>query len=242
MPDLSNNSFIPKRGPAIAKHGKGSRQIYVFTVASYVTMFATLLAAGGVYLYGAYIDRQLTSEIAALNTEISSFSEADMQRVIDFNLRLQEARGRLDHSVSIASLFEALEAATIDTVQIETFNLHREGDEKLVLKSEIETDSFDSTMFQRGVYQRDQSIQSVEVTDVKKGGRDTGQEDQIDQSVISFTANLEVPLSSVPYVAIIPAVPQLNSGTAAPSTSTTFSAQAQNLDSGEVVSGNEENI
>ena len=207
MADLSSNSFIPKRGPVKHSRGTASRKVYVFTLISYVLMFATLLATGSVYLYAKYVDKQLESEVSALNTEINSFSEADMQKVLDFDRRLTQAYDRLNNSVSIVSVFEALESATIDTVKVKTLDIVRENDEKFILSATVETDSFDSTIFQRGVYQRNQTIESVMVSGVQaavedSGSEDSGSEEDVDlyTSPISFSVQLEVPLSAVPYV------------------------------------------
>lgn len=202
MPDLSNNSFIPKRGPSKLKQKEVSRQVYIFTYISYILMFATLLATGGVFLYGQYVERQLDDEIAALNAEISGFSEADMARVTDFDERLKQASGRLDTSVSLVALMEAIELATIDTVQVISLNMDREFDEKYILNGVVQTDSFDSTIFQREIYERDEVISSVIISGVQTatlpatGGSDT----QIQaRPVVSFNAELEVPISAIPF-------------------------------------------
>jgi len=167
-------------------------------------MFATLLSTGGVYLYGQYIDNQLDEEITALNNEISSFSGEDLARVTEFDLRLQQASSRLENSVSITSVFEALQAATIGTVQIMNLKMTREADEKFILTAQIETDSFDSTIFQRGEFRRSNIISEEIVisgvnTDVVAN---TNQEGSVlsTGTVVSFSALLEVPLSNVPYV------------------------------------------
>ena len=168
-------------------------------------MFATLIASAGVYLYGNYIDQQMNDAVTALNTEIGSFEESDMQRVLEFDLRLTQAYGRLDNSVSIVSVFDALEAATVDTVQVVSLNMKRKGDEIFVLEAAIATDNFDSTIFQRGVYQRNQTISNVVISDIQNSivsNTINPQEDSsgVQSDVINFKATLEVPLSSVPYV------------------------------------------
>jgi hypothetical protein len=208
MPDLSNNnSFIPKRGPVNKKRqGPASRPVYVFTIVSYILMFSTLIATGGVYFYGKVVDKQLNNEIAALNTEISSFSESEMQRVLEFDLRLTQASNRLNNSVSVASVFEALEDATIATVKVAALDLIRENDERFILSAEIETDSFDSTIFQRGVYQRNQTISEVNISALQNGSAfSLADGEPVEQNtsgaLVTFIAELNVPLSSVPYVA-----------------------------------------
>lgn len=194
MPDPSNNSFIPKRGPAKRQRLPASRQVYAFTIVSYVLMFATLLATGSVYLFGKYVDKKLQDEISLLNVEINSFSETDMKRVTDFDSRLIQASNRLENTVSIVSVFDALERATIDTVQLDSLSLVREDDEKFVLDSSIVTDSFDSAIFQRGVFQRNSVIEGVVINNVKTVDTKTD-----GKSLVTFNASIEVPLASVPY-------------------------------------------
>lgn len=240
MADLSNNSFIPKRGPVKRSRGSASRQVYVFTLISYVLMFATLLATGSVYLYSKYVDKQLENEVAALNTEINSFSEADMQQVIEFDRRLGQAYERLNNSVSIVSVFDALEAATIDTVQVKALNIVREKDEKLVIKASVETDSFDSTIFQRGVFKRNQTIDSVTILNVQDtANNESGEGTESSKSLVTFTAQLEVPLSSVLYEGN---VNQPKSMTISTPKIESVDSVADTMDEPSVEAANEENI
>ena len=207
MADLSSSSFIPKRGPTTKRKRAGSsRRIYLFTLISYILMFATLLATGAVYLYGAYIEKQRDGEIAALNTEISSFSEEDMQKVMDFDRRLTQAAGRVNSNVSLVSIFDMLGEVTVGTAYIKNLSLTREGDEKFSLKASIETDTFDSTIFQRGIYERNQKIDSVVISDSERQINE-GDTETVNETVI-FTAELEVPLSAVPFDASESVVPQ----------------------------------
>lgn len=202
MPAPSSNSFIPKRGPAKKKRKTTTRQVFIFTYISYILTFATLLAAGGVFIYERVVDQQLTDEIAALNQEIDSFSQTDMQRVTEFDQRLQQAAGKLDVSVSIASVFKALELATVETVKILDLDISRSFDDELNLVASIETDGFDSTIFQRGVYGRDKVISDVVVSDVVRApaAEDAGGRVISDsQPIVTFTAELTVPVSGVPY-------------------------------------------
>lgn len=202
MQGSSDNSFIPKRGTAKRKQVSGKRQVFIFTYISYILTFAALLSAAGVYFYAQYIDSQLDAEIQALNAEIGSFSQADMERVTKFDLRLTQAQGRLENSVSIVSVFEALQAATIDTVQIESLKIERELDDKFVIEATVQTDSFDSTIFQRGVFLRNSQVQGVEIAQLQNSIAAEG--DSADDSaaaskpVVSFQALLDIPLANVP--------------------------------------------
>lgn len=204
MADLSNSSFIPKRGPTKNRSGSKTKRVYIFTVISYILLFASLLASGAVFFYTGYLERQLEREVATFNEQTSNFSVADYERVQEFDRRLTQATSRLENSISLTSLFAALEAATIDTIKIASLELLREGDEKLVLDASIETDSFDSTIFQRSVYKLSETIVTTEISDVQATGlgdsEASGGEAEGDvEPKVTFTAVLEAPLSAVPY-------------------------------------------
>lgn len=200
MVDPSNNSFIPKRGATKQKRTNASKRIYLFALTSYILMFASLLSAGGIYLYDKYyVHAEFDKAVTNLHNSINSFSEANLQQVIDFDLRLQQANNRLSNSVSVPSILAALENATIDTVKINDLDISRVGDEKFTLKASIETDSFDSTIFQRDVYGRSEdiakaTIPSVNIVDSKD------ELDSPDRKTLTFVAELDVPLSVVPFI------------------------------------------
>jgi len=203
MADLSNSSFIPKQGPVKKRRRSASRKVYFFTMICYVAFFATLLGSAGVYFYGDLVDRQLEDEVIALNNEISSFSETDMQRVREFDLRLQQANDRLNKSASIVSIFNSLEAATINTVSLNSLSLERENDELFTMAVNIDTDSFDSTIFQREVYGQNNTVGSITIESLQSSGLDSStldDNDEEDGAEVSFIAEIEIPIDAVPYV------------------------------------------
>ena len=207
----SNNSFIPKRGSALGSKRKSvSRQVYVFTIISYVVLFATLLATGGVFLYENYLKSERDAVISQLHSDITSFSRADMEALQQFDRYLDQAYGRLDMSVSVSSIFSAIEAATIDTVRLETLGFERENDMAYLLTASVKTDSFDSTIFQRKVFENNAIVSSVVVRDVQAASAKSDESDNSSNGGgsnprserLSFTAELGVPLSAVPYVPV----------------------------------------
>jgi hypothetical protein len=199
MPNTPNTSIIPKRGPAKRAVQSASRQVYVFTLASYVFFFATLIATAGTFFYERYVAEQLSAEVTALNASISGFNETDMNTVRELNLRLKQAQQRLANTVSLVSLFTAIEESTAQTAKISEFSMVRQSDTTFEIKSKIETDSFDSAMFQRNTFRRNPVFETVVVKDVTLGeaGEDA---DSPSDSFITFAADLSVPLSAVPYL------------------------------------------
>jgi SHS2 domain-containing protein len=195
MPNTPNTSFIPKQGPAKKIRQSVSRQVHVFTIISYLLFLSTLTAGAGVYFYGRHLDTQLATEANALNNAISGFSTSDMDRVESFHTRLRYAKDRIDHSVSITTIFKALEAATTKASSLNDFNLKRENDEQFTVSAKITADSFDTSLFQRSVFERNSVIRSVTTDDltIENIGENST------QKAVSFTANITVPLESVGY-------------------------------------------
>lgn len=174
-----------------------SRQIHVLAVIAYVAFIASLIAAVGLFLYERYIEKQLESEVNALSQEIKGFSDADMERVREFNGRLRQTEDRLDKGISIASVLAALEQATVKSASVEQLSLKKTDDSLITLTAKLSTDNFDSTLFQRGVYERNNAIDSVVISDLSLEGLS---EEDSDASGITFTATLQVPTEAVPTV------------------------------------------
>jgi len=209
MSGSSNSSFIPKRNPIKKSRKTVSRRVYTFTVVSYLFLFSVLLASAGVFLYGQYVDRQLEDEIAVLTTEIQRFNSEELASVKAFDARLRLAAERVSHSVSVASLFSAFEAATVGTVVFESLGLERSGDDHFSIATAIRTDSFDSSIFQRGVYGADGVITKVVIEDLKKTTAARSEDETLqnqstfisdnDDVYVTFDATLLVDIAAVPY-------------------------------------------
>jgi hypothetical protein len=201
MPDPSNNSFIPKRGPTPrGKHGPASRRVYIFTIVSYIILFATILASGGVFFYTSYITQERNLKVSELNKAINSFSEAGMNEVLAFDARLQQASDRLNSSVSVLAMFKALEESTINTVEIQSLEMKRQADDEYILTASIQADSFDATIFQRDTYQDNQTISEVSFSEVNADLAQDEESGQVqEEPVITFAATLHVPVGKVLY-------------------------------------------
>ena len=201
MPGSSgNSSFIPKRGTSNHKRKIHKGKIYSLTIISYVLLFAALAASAAVYVYSGVVRGQLEAEAKAMNEAISVFKEADMKRVQEFDKRLQQANQRLNNSASVSSILTAMEAAVIDTVRFDQFTLMRNMDDEFILQIDAETDTFDSSIFQRELYGDDETVDEVEISSLTLSDQVDENNVSLGQSII-FEAKLSVPLSAVPYQA-----------------------------------------
>lgn len=195
MPETPNSSFIPKQGPA-KKTRYASKQVHLFTILSYVLFFGALLASAGVFFYDRHIDAALEDEVRNLNIAITNFSDENMEEVRAFNSRLIQAKNRLDNSISLAAMFESLEESSAQSISLEALTLKRVADDRLFLEADIVTDDFDSALFQRGLYERNPVIENVTYVDLGLGETEEG---EASPSEVKFTAELEIPVTAIPY-------------------------------------------
>lgn len=202
MGGSSNSSFIPKRGPSNRPKKAVAKQVYVFTLVSYVLFFAVLTASVAVFFYNNYVTNQLENEVVSLNNAIGEFSQTELTEVKEFDLRLQKAKERLENSVSFTAIFSALESDTLETVQIDDLKIERFSDAGFEINVSMVTNNFDSSILQRRLLSSNSIIETVEVSEVTIQPAD--QEDdlnQVDLSQVNLNILIGVPLEAIPYSA-----------------------------------------
>lgn len=212
MDGSSNNSFIPKRGPANRPKRAQTQKVYIFTIFSYVLFFATLASTAGIFLYSRHIESQFQSEVVKLSDEIGRFNDTDMDKVLTFDERLQKVQARLDASVSLGTLFAAIEKATVKTVQLESLQLERNQDDYYEIVASIKTDNFDSSIFQREMFEQEGIVNSVEISELTITPNTLDESENVDLSVsseITLTAKLGVNVSDIPFIPEVTSVPLL---------------------------------
>ncbi len=203
MPDSTSTSFIPKRNPAQKEKRIGRRKVYIGTFIVRILFFAALVGAAGVYAYEKKLDSTLKDEIFSLNNAISTFDEAEMDRILGFDKRLSHMNYRLEHSASVVKLLEAIESSTVGSVQLESFNLERVDDTSFSIDSSIVTNSFDSALFQRQVLEDDNTlsisnISELTLQNVPPPGAFVGETDLKDQKVrVTFKADLGIDIDKL---------------------------------------------
>ena len=164
----SSSSFIPKRSGNTNRTQPTKRgNFFVFSVISYALFVAAPLASGAVFIYDKYVQKQFVQTVINLDSAIKVFSEADMQRVTEFDERLVVANTLLDSHVSFLALFSILEASSAVTVQFESLSVERINKDTLHATAAMSTDSFDALLFQRAIYDKDTKLTKAELSDIQ---------------------------------------------------------------------------
>lgn len=226
MPDQVNPSFIPKQNTAQLTRRNPSRQVFFLALVSYSLVVASLLAVGGLFAYQRYTDRMLASEIQQYNTEIASFDTEEYQKVVALSEQLGQAKKLLDGRVAMATVLEIIASSTIDTVQFTDAKLERLESGDVSFEGTARTDSFDSILFQRRIYDEAARIATVELSDVSIS---FGSEDSNGQTEVTFSAVFSLAKDELPVTAVATTTPPVLPvpGTPATSTGTTSTSTAQ---------------
>ncbi len=168
MPDVpSSSSFIPKRTQGTKVRQKRTRNFFLLSIVSYACLIAAPTASAAIYVYQLYTERQFDQVVTKLDEAISSFSEAEMARVLEFDNRLRQATVLVNNHVSIARVFDIFEAQTASNIAFAGLSLKRNGDASVAVEAEIIAPNFDTALFQRGVYVReDNPIDVASLSDI----------------------------------------------------------------------------
>lgn len=202
MPDSQNASFIPKQNPLKARRRIVSKQIYLLSILSYVLISVSLVASAGVFFYKYQTDKVLANEKKDLSEAVAKFKQDDMDSVILLDERLEAIKTLVSDNLSFRTVLKIIEDSTIDTVRFLGLTIDRDDDNIITLAADIQTDSFDSVLFQRNIYEQASTISSIEVKDVQIT---LAPESAADSTVvtgprISLAAVFSVDQGTVPYV------------------------------------------
>jgi hypothetical protein len=119
MDNSFQTSFIPKK--AMTPGGGSKEPKSLFSMISIFLLVATLLAAGGIYLYKNYLIQQEESLSASLSQTRDTFEKDTLDELEMFNKRSLAATQILSKHLVLSPFFSRLSEITIPSVQYKNF-------------------------------------------------------------------------------------------------------------------------
>lgn len=114
--------FIPKEEKIVPRR-RSSNISYLFSLLVFII---TVSAAGGLYLYKSYLQKQIDVYISSLEKAKLKIEPASINEIINFSNRIESAKKILaDHHRTI-SLFELLESEVLKSNYFNNFSLINE--------------------------------------------------------------------------------------------------------------------
>jgi hypothetical protein len=199
MPGSSNTSFIPKHTPSKGERKSSPRQLFLGTLLVRILFFAVLLAAAGTFFYERSLKTDLAVAITNFTTAASSYN-ADGEKlatIVRMDNRLRQANDIFAGNVSTAAIFDAMEEATIVSSQFKALEITREKPDKILVVANVQTDTFDSTLFQRSIFTGNDILSSAIVEDVTVEGTATEEIESTETNIL-FKTTITINPADIP--------------------------------------------
>lgn len=212
MANDSRPSFIPRRTPTAPKKQRNARSIGLFGYASYILFFGSILLSLGMFI----VSQQVQSTLQEKQTELTSikdqFQQSEMDRVREYENFLEQTTAVFGRSISIGQLFTAIEGSVVESAFLTEMTLERTTSE-LMLEAAVQSDSFDTALFQRSVYEEFPILTSFTLDNVallsagQAVGSDDGQDEEDDavstvttgSDVVNFELTFDLDTDSLPF-------------------------------------------
>ncbi len=167
MDNSNRTSFIPKSPVRGVVKPRGTRKVFIFSYISFVLFFGTLLVSAGTFFYNHYLDSQLSEQKNNLSEERIAFNQANLERILDLDVRMSVAFDILDRQVSVYRLLTALEDTTLSSVQIQSFEYKQAVDNELSLSMSVRAHDFNVALFQREIFSGNNILQGIVISDIQ---------------------------------------------------------------------------
>ena len=160
MPSTIPTSFVPKqpvRAAASAGAGGVSGIYFIFAL---VAFLVSLLLAGGMFAYGAYLEREKDVRIRDLASYQGVVREDTANELSRLSTRMNVAETLLNNHVYFSSIFSLLETLTTTSLRFTNAQIALLPDGSASLALSGVARNFNAIAFEAEVLGRDPSIQS----------------------------------------------------------------------------------
>ncbi len=169
IPSEVPTSFVP-RAPM-----RQLKQSMHFDLSGAIAFVATIafalaaLAALGMFLYGYYLERQLTSRQAELHTIQQSLDQATVATYSHTSQQITAATTLLNQHTTPSRLFDLLEAKTVQNIRFTSLSLLMQKDHTDQLKANGVARNFDALVAESRVFLDDNNLSSVVFSNIEPG-------------------------------------------------------------------------
>jgi hypothetical protein len=199
---LSNN--VPG---AIPKVLQKRRTIRVFSVLGGIIFTCSLVAAGGLYFYKGYAEKQLAEANAALLSNSLPDTESQIGELSKFDNRLNMAHSLLNNHIAPSLILEQFEKITKATVQLTTFKYTYDPGFEAFLEIGGVTNDLVSVAQQKITFVKDNMFTQSVMSDISVGSKDP-EADAADANAVEFNVKGSIDQSTFAYSGAVEAAEQ----------------------------------
>lgn len=118
-------SFIPKTpistASQVVKRASYGGSVSLLWIIGMILFVASLVAAGGLFLYGQYLDSQISADDKSLSLAKNDLDQQTMDSLVTASQQIQFAKNLLNHHVAVSNIFGLLEGNVLPQVSFTTF-------------------------------------------------------------------------------------------------------------------------
>lgn len=192
-------SFIPKKPIQVSKKpGKISKGGASFmTMITLVIFIATLVAAGGVYVYQLSLNGRIETQNKNLLKARESFNSEFIAQATRLNDRIESVRSLVNNHVAPSQIFKLLEDETLTTVRFNSLRYYEDEDNKLRLDVSGLAKGFQSIVLQSDRYGNTGKLRDVLFASLQP----------TEEGLVSFTFDGSVEPRAILYRNLVDLIP-----------------------------------
>ena len=170
MEPATQPTFIPRETPTFTAgpraQGRGLPDLLVLL--SIVLFVASTALAGGIFLYGEYLQSSTASKIDQLERAQAAFEPSLIQELTRLDDRMRSASTILGSHIAPTALFRMFEQSTIETVAFNSLDFTMEDGQNMSIEMEGVAASVNSIALQADVFSKGGMITSPIFSDIDR--------------------------------------------------------------------------
>lgn len=194
-----STSFIPKK--PLIENRRGNASGFIFLLA-FLVFIGSIVAAGAVFLYGAYLHRALDSKTQSLEAAKGAFESAGaIETLVRLDSRIMQAKSLLTEHVAPSAIFAFLSAQTLERVRFTSFEYTKQDDGSVAVELQGLTDSFATIALQSDQFGASKGLRNIIFSNIvveTEGGVSFSLTATVDPSLLLYSKNLGQPAVVLP--------------------------------------------
>lgn len=163
-----STSFIPKK-PLTGERARGGMAGFLVLI-TLLIFIASGVAAGGVFVYGGWLQRSLESKKSSLNASQEAYDPGVIEELVRFDARINQARTLLEKHVAPSSIFTFLSENTLEEVRFASFDYGLNESSTATIEMKGEAKDFSTVALQSDRFGSSKMLREVVFSDIAIGG------------------------------------------------------------------------
>jgi len=185
-------SFVPKKTLLAREESRGPASINLFLSIGLIIFFMTLATGAGVYLYKAYVEKQIADQGVKLQQAQQAFEPSLVSDVKLLDEKLIAAKTLLDSHIAASHVFDMLSSDTLQNVRFTTFKYAFDKKSGVTIAMDGETQDYSSIALQSDAFAEEKQIKSADFSGFNpndKGGVKFAVTANIDPTSVLYKAD-----------------------------------------------------